>query len=74
MFVVAAPPLYRFEPLEVLPMIVALPPPQLVSPLWSASFRDFVAQCLTLDPAKRPDAAALIKVGIRFSASLSFLI
>lgn len=44
---------------------VSLPAcPRCDSPRWdavSAEARDFVAQCLTVDPAKRPSAASLLK-------------
>ena len=54
------PPYADLHPMKVLHLIPRNPPPQL-SPTYTSAFRDFVAQCLTRDPAKRPTAAALLK-------------
>ncbi|WFD19518.1 non-specific serine/threonine protein kinase [Malassezia caprae] len=54
------PPYADLHPMKVLHLIPRNPPPQLPK-TYSSAFRDFVAQCLTRDPLKRPSAAQLLK-------------
>lgn len=54
------PPYADLHPMKVLHLIPRNSPPQLPK-TYSSTFRDFVAQCLTRDPLKRPSAAQLLK-------------
>lgn len=54
------PPYADLHPMKVLHLIPRNPPPQLPSS-YSPAFRDFVAQCLTRDPLRRPSASELLK-------------
>lgn len=58
-----APPHSDFNPLQIITLIPKAAPPVLNKPAdvsrFSATFRDFVAQCLTKNPSKRPTAAQL---------------
>lgn len=54
------PPYADLHPMKVLHLIPRNPPPQLPK-TYSSAFRDFVSQCLTRDPLKRPSAAELLK-------------
>lgn len=55
-----APPLSEFHPMRVLYMIPKNAPPQLDME-YSNSFRNFVAQCLQMNPEHRPTAKELLK-------------
>jgi hypothetical protein len=55
------PPYSEYKPLRAMILIVSNPPRGLSNPkLWSDSFNDFVRQCLTIDPLKRPIAKSLL--------------
>eukprot|EP01087_Luapelamoeba_hula_P012095 TRINITY_DN3361_c1_g1_i2.p1 TRINITY_DN3361_c1_g1~~TRINITY_DN3361_c1_g1_i2.p1 ORF type:complete len:393 (+),score=67.38 TRINITY_DN3361_c1_g1_i2:123-1181(+) len=56
------PPYSNIHPMRAIFMIPSRPPPRLTEPAkWSKDFSDFVAKCLTKDPADRPSAEALLK-------------
>jgi len=56
------PPYSNIHPMRAIFMIPSRPPPRLSEPeKWSKEFYDFVAQCLTKDPAERPSADQLLK-------------
>lgn len=57
--VMGNPPLTQYEPLRVIQMIPRATPPQLEGDEWSPGIKDFIAQCLTIDPNARPDAEDL---------------
>lgn len=51
-------------------MIPTNPPPTFTTPdLWSASFRDFVSQCLVKNPENRATATQLLQVRGAHSAT-----
>lgn len=53
------PPYADLHPMKVVHLVPRNPPPEL-PPTYSSTFRDFVAQCLTRDPVKRPTAATML--------------
>jgi len=56
------PPFFNIHPMRFIFMIPTQPPPKLSNQeKWSPMFHDFVAQCLTKDPANRPTAERLLK-------------
>lgn len=59
--VMGNPPLTQYEPLRAIQMIPRATPPQLEGDEWSPGIKDFIAQCLTIDPNARPDAEELSK-------------
>lgn len=56
------PPYIEHPPLKAL-YLIALNglPPLGDTERWSDHFKDFLAQCTTMDPFKRPDASSLLK-------------
>lgn len=54
------PPYADLHPMKVLHLVPRNPPPEL-APTYSRACRDFVAQCLTRDPLRRPTASTLLK-------------
>ncbi|PXF43948.1 Serine/threonine-protein kinase pakC [Gracilariopsis chorda] len=55
------PPHMAEKPLRAMVLITTQPPPTLREPnRWSAEFRDFVAQCLVVNPARRASASQLL--------------
>ncbi|KAL0478082.1 hypothetical protein AKO1_010771 [Acrasis kona] len=58
------PPYFDGAPMKVMYEVLRSPPPQLIDSeqhKWSKKFREFTEQCLQKDPAKRPNAAQLLK-------------
>lgn len=57
------PPYIEHPPLKALYLIAANGlPPLTEQDRWSDNFKDFLALCTTMDPAKRPDTGVLLKV------------
>ncbi|OAD80624.1 hypothetical protein PHYBLDRAFT_17499, partial [Phycomyces blakesleeanus NRRL 1555(-)] len=60
------PPYVDSPPLRALCLIASHGSPDLDDPkIWSGHFKHFLAECTTIDPTKRPDAATLLKVSKR---------
>ncbi|KAL0091719.1 kinase-like domain-containing protein [Phycomyces blakesleeanus] len=56
------PPYVDSPPLRALCLIASHGSPDLDDPkIWSGHFKHFLAECTTIDPTKRPDAATLLK-------------
>ncbi|XP_006460100.1 hypothetical protein AGABI2DRAFT_219768 [Agaricus bisporus var. bisporus H97] len=55
------PPLAEYHPMRVLFLIPKAKPPVLEGPSFSSAFKEFIAQCLTKDPAARPTANELLQ-------------
>ncbi|CAO3651100.1 unnamed protein product [Cunninghamella blakesleeana] len=56
------PPYVEHPPLRALFLIASNGLPSFLEPdRWSEQFKDFVKQCTTVDPVKRPDANALLR-------------
>ena len=53
------PPYIKEQQSRVMINIITLDPPK-ISDRWSDSFRDFVTQCLTVNPDERPSAENLL--------------
>lgn len=65
------PPRWRVHPVRVIFMISRDPPPELREKLrWSATFNDFVFQCLQKEPAVRPVAGELQRHELVMEADL----
>lgn len=64
------PPMHDVSPpVRVLFLIPSQSPPQLKQPeRWSRSFHEFVASCLTKDPAKRPGASQALALPFAVTA------
>ena len=61
------PPYHNIHPMRAIFMIPTKPPPTLEDEdRYSVAFRNFVARCLTKDPAFRPTAEELLKVCLIF--------
>ncbi|KAI8998427.1 kinase-like domain-containing protein [Gaertneriomyces semiglobifer] len=56
------PPYHKIHPMRAIFMIPTKPPPRLEKESkWSSQFIDFIAQCLTKNPANRPSAEQLLQ-------------
>lgn len=55
------PPHATTHPMKVLFLIPKQPAPRLETDQYSQSFKDFIAQCLTKDPDRRPTAKELLR-------------
>lgn len=55
------PPHASIHPMKVLFLIPKEPAPRLEGRQYSSALRDFIAQCLTKDPDRRPSARELLK-------------
>jgi len=65
------PPHWNLPPARVRQQVVNSPPPSLLHPnQHSDTFRRFIEQCLTKDPARRPDAKTLLQVRNAFHSIL----
>jgi len=57
----AEPPHASTHPMKVLFLIPKEPAPRLEGTQYSGAFKDFIAQCLTKDPERRPSAKELLR-------------
>lgn len=57
----AEPPHASTHPMKVLFLIPKEPAPRLEGSQYSGAFKDFIAQCLTKDPERRPSAKDLLR-------------
>ncbi|ODM21240.1 hypothetical protein SI65_04293 [Aspergillus cristatus] len=57
----AEPPHASTHPMKVLFLIPKEPAPRLEGSQYSGAFKDFIAQCLTKDPERRPSAKELLR-------------
>ncbi|KAI8588862.1 serine/threonine kinase 4 [Geranomyces variabilis] len=56
------PPYHKIHPMRAIFMIPTKPAPKLETPSkWSDTFNDFIARCLTKNPAQRPAADELLQ-------------